>query len=106
MTKQPVQPYNLQKIEEPSHKETCSSIFADEGLTEMHKRILDQLGDAAQALTTHQLESILNCRPDELALALNSLQKNGLIIKLNTIIPSYASKYPGVRLLDDTCITD
>ena len=99
--KQPLQPHNPQKIVESTCEDLALSISSDEELTDTQKQILEHLGSIEQALTMYQLETLIHCESSELVLELDGLQKMGLILKLNTIIPSYASKYPGVRLHDE-----
>ena len=96
MTKDTVQPHNAREIAESSLRTPPPALYKDEELTVIQKQILEHLGDVELALTINQLKTALACTPVELLAELDGLQDKGLILKLNTIIPSYASRYPGV----------
>ncbi len=62
-------------------------------------RVLDCLQAADGALSLKQLQSHLSsCSPDDLRSAVDSLVEGHLLCELNTIIPSYACRYPGIQL--------
>lgn len=68
------------------------------GLSEKQKFVLDRLQATPGGMTVKQLEACLSCPAEELQAVLDDLLKLNLVSRLNTIIPSYASKYPGIRV--------
>jgi hypothetical protein len=67
-------------------------------LSVVQKQILDCLGQSAKALTLRQLEGALSCSVADLTEALDGLTESSLVSRLNTVIPSYSNRYPGVRV--------
>jgi hypothetical protein len=67
-------------------------------LSIVQKRVLDCLGSAGKALTLRQLETAIDCPAEELNDAVDGLVRSSLVSRLNTVIPSYANRYPGVRV--------
>lgn len=65
-------------------------------LTEEQKRILDCLQTAGSGLTPRQLEIRTACSAPALQDALDGLLQRDLVARLNTLIPSYAYRYPGI----------
>lgn len=71
---------------------------ADEQLTSIQKVVLDYLGAVSRAATLRELECVARCGRDELQQALDDLCARNLVGTLNTVIPSFVSRYPGVRV--------
>jgi hypothetical protein len=67
-------------------------------LSSVQKRVLDCLGSSGKALTLRQLETAVSCPAGELTAAVEDLVQRRLVLRLNTLIPSYANGYPGVRV--------
>lgn len=67
-------------------------------LDSVQKQILDRLGRDDSAVTWGQLQNAVSCGENELKEALERLVKVGLVCRLNTVIPSYAHRYPGIRV--------
>jgi hypothetical protein len=67
-------------------------------LSGVQKRVLDCLGSSGKALTLRQLETAVSCPAGELTSAVEGLVQRSLVLRLNTVIPSYANGYPGVRV--------
>lgn len=67
-------------------------------LSAVEKQIFDVLSGRGQAMTIHQLQSLVDLAVEELDAALASLVKRRLISRLNTLVPSYFANYPGVRM--------
>jgi DNA-binding MarR family transcriptional regulator len=70
-------------------------------LTEQQKLVLDALQASALGLTLRQIASSAGCAPEQLQGAVDALVERGLACRLNTIIPSYSPRYPGIRLYAD-----
>ncbi len=51
---------------------------------------------SGHCLTFGTLRSRTGLQTEELREALESLQANGLVVRLNTVVESYASRYPGL----------
>jgi Fe2+ or Zn2+ uptake regulation protein len=67
-------------------------------LTDEQKQVLDCLQDAGTGLTRRQIVARVSCPPSVVEDALESLVAANLVGRLNTLVPSYACKYPGVRV--------
>jgi hypothetical protein len=67
-------------------------------LTEEQRRILDCLQTAGSALTLRQIETKTAYSPTALEDALGGLLQQDLVARLNTLIPSYSCRYPGIRV--------
>jgi len=67
-------------------------------LTEQQKRVLDCLQSADSGLTLAQMAAMLSSSPEHLRAAVDGLIDRDLVCELNTIIPSYLPRYPGIRL--------
>lgn len=65
-------------------------------LSEDQKLVLDCLEKAGTGLTVKQLQSNVSCPPPALRTALEGLLERKLVVRLNTVIPSYGCRYPGV----------
>ncbi len=70
-------------------------------LSDEQKIVLDCLQRAETGLTEKQIVARVSCPAPAVEEALDALSERNLVAKLNTLIPSYASKYPGVRLNAD-----
>ncbi len=82
----------------PSADQTSASL---EALSEEQKQLLDRLQVNEAGMTFTELQSALRCPADELRSAIDDLLARQLISELNTIIPSYCPRFPGVRLYAD-----
>jgi len=67
-------------------------------LSEEQKRVLDCLQEVDTGLTLRQLEVRTSCGGPVLQDALDQLLAQRLVIRLNTLVPSYACRYPELRL--------
>jgi Fe2+ or Zn2+ uptake regulation protein len=70
-------------------------------LSDEQKTVLDCLQQAETGLTAKQIVARVSCSAPAVEDALAVLLARNLVAKLNTLIPSYACKYPGVRLYSD-----
>ena len=83
----------------PVRSTGAAEISAERRLSEEQKRVLDCLQAVDGALTLKQLQSHLSsCSPDDLRSAVDGLVERHLLCELNTVIPSYACRYPGIEL--------
>ncbi|MGI5939349.1 MAG: hypothetical protein ACOX8V_01450 [Thermoleophilia bacterium] len=69
-----------------------------EGLSEEQKGLIDCLQAAHRSLTLRELREVAPCAPERLRSVIDDLVARGLICELNTIIPSYVCRYPGISL--------
>jgi hypothetical protein len=67
-------------------------------LSDEQKRVLDCLEEAGTGLTLRQLEVRTSSAAPALQDALDGLLAQSLVARLNTLIPSYAYRYPGLRI--------
>lgn len=67
-------------------------------LSEEQRRILDCLQTAGSALTLRQLETRTAYSASALEGGLDGLLQRDLVARLNTLIPSYSYRYPGIRV--------
>lgn len=79
----------------------ATSGLHDLHFTEEQKRVLDCLQGARHGLTLKQIEKYSSGSPDGVQAALDLLVRSHLVCELNTVIPSYSYRYPGVRLYDE-----
>jgi len=70
-------------------------------LSDEEKMVLDCLHRAETGLTGKQIVARVSCPAPAVEEALDALLARSLVAKLNTLIPSYACKYPGVRVYAD-----
>jgi Fe2+ or Zn2+ uptake regulation protein len=70
-------------------------------LSDDQKTVLDCLQRAETGLTAKQIVARVSCPAPAVEDALDALLARNLVAKLNTLIPSYACKYPGVRIYED-----
>jgi hypothetical protein len=67
-------------------------------LSDDQRMVLDCLYKAGTGLTARQIEAKLSGSSANVQAALDGLLERDLIAKLNTVIPSFACRYPGIRL--------
>jgi len=67
-------------------------------LTDEQKKVLDCLQQAGAGLTQKQIVARVSCPEPAVEHALDGLLAGNLVARLNTLVPSYACKYPGVRV--------
>jgi hypothetical protein len=67
-------------------------------LSKEQRQILDCLQTAGSPLTLRQLETRTACPAVALENALDGLLQRDLVARLNTLIPSYSYRYPGIRV--------
>jgi hypothetical protein len=79
----------------------AKAIVEAQQLSEEEKRVLDCLQSADGGLTLSQLHSSTSCSLDDLRAAVDGLLDRYLVCELNTIVPSYACRYPGIKLYSD-----
>ena len=96
--KQPVHPHDPRGIQAPTAAPSASSPSVGFDLSSVQKEVLENLGVSGGALTLRQLEKACGCTYEELAEAVDGLIQASLVSRLNTIIPSYTNRYPGVRV--------
>ncbi len=70
-------------------------------LNDEQKMVLDCLQRAETGLTSRQIAARVSCPAPAVDEALQALLARNVVARLNTLVPSYASKYPGVRLSVD-----
>lgn len=58
--------------------------------------VLDLMSRTGHCLTFGTLRSRTGLETEELREALESLRANGLVVRLNTVVESYASRFPGL----------
>lgn len=96
--KQHAQPKDKRDPLELSAPQVGVSVRSRAALTSVQETVLECLGASHGGMTMRQLENAVGCGADELRPAVEGLMSDNLVFRLNTIIPSYASKYPGVRV--------
>ena len=74
----------------------CPTLSVD--LSDEQRRVLDCLQEAGTGLTAKQLESRLPSAPGALDGALAGLLERQLVVRLNTLIPSYACRQASSRV--------
>ena len=67
-------------------------------LTGEQKMVFDCLQEAGAGLTQRQIALRVSCPAPAVEQALAGLVTLNLVARLNTLFPSYACKYPGVRV--------
>jgi hypothetical protein len=72
-----------------------------EGLSEAERAVLDCLHTRSCALTAAQLGKRAELTDDEIDAAVASLLDKRLIARLNTVVTSYASRFPGIRVYNE-----
>ena len=96
--KQPLYPHDPRDMKTPEAEVTSPTSAMAIDLSIVQKRVLDCLGSAGKALTLRQLETAIDFPAEELDTAVDGLVRSSLVSRLNTVIPSYANRYPGVRV--------
>ena len=96
--KQPLYPHDPRDMQTPEAELASPLSATGVDLSIVQKRVLDCLGSAGKALTLRQLEAAIGCPAEELNAAVDDLVRSSLVSRLNTVIPSYANRYPGVRV--------
>jgi hypothetical protein len=82
---------------ETTGEPTPIAIGGPSAFSSIERLVLDTLGEAA-SMTTGQLRVQTGLTPAELASALDSLRTKGVVARLNTVVESYRSRFPGVSL--------
>jgi hypothetical protein len=67
-------------------------------LNDLHRQVVECLREAGKSLTVKQLEARISSPSETLQEALDLLVERRLLARLNTIIPSYSSRAPGVEV--------
>jgi hypothetical protein len=70
-------------------------------LSDAQVQVLECLQKAGTGLTVGQLRSRVSFPTPALKSALTALVEGQLVARLNTLIPSYVYRYPGVRVHDE-----
>jgi hypothetical protein len=70
-------------------------------LSEEEKRVLDCLQEAGVGLTLRQLAVRTSLAGPVVERAVDGLLAHNLVARLNTVVPSYACRYPGLRVYSD-----
>ena len=65
-------------------------------LSDEQKMVFDCLQEAGAGLTQRQIALRVSCPAPAVEQALGALVTLNLVARLNTLLPSYACKYPGV----------
>jgi hypothetical protein len=60
--------------------------------------VLQGLKTNGSAFTFHRLQATTRLSTEHLEAALSGLREKGLVTQLNTLIPSYSYRYPGVEV--------
>jgi hypothetical protein len=68
-------------------------------LSPVQQRVLTALSEDRQ-LSFSVLSSRAGASPEELRVALEALRARGLVSRLNTVVESYAARFPGLRVGD------
>lgn len=91
---------NLEKsaIDGPSPSAAIASSTPVETLTSAEARVLESLQTSGSALTRRQLEAQTGMSGEQLDTAVQGLREKRLVAKLNTVIPSYSFRYPGIEV--------
>jgi hypothetical protein len=98
VVKQSIHSSNPQETRADKDARQAGQTAAEPQLSSVQKEILDCLGRSQEALTLRQLEGAVSCSAADLCEALDGLTKSSLVSRLNTVIPSYSNRYPGVRV--------
>lgn len=86
------------QMAEPSPSVSIASSTPGETLTSAEARVLESLQTSGSALTTRQLEAQTGMSGEQLDAAVQGLREKRLVAKLNTVIPSYSFRYPGIEV--------
>ena len=96
--KQPVHSSDSQRQDQSEASPCKDTAAAQAEFSVVQKQVLQCLGNSSEALTSRQLAAAISCSNGELGRALDQLVSRGFVSRLNTIIPSYSNRYPGVRV--------
>ena len=79
---------------------TASPPAADEALTVTpeEKKVIDILLSSKTSRTVAQLVSRSGLSRDQVAIAVESLRTKGLVTQFNTLVESYAARFPGLEV--------
>lgn len=80
-----------------SHQTGYSSTSA---LSEREAQVLGALSDAGHCLSLGQLRARTGIMREDLKPILEDLRAKGLAARLNTVVESYACRFPGIRVDD------
>ena len=67
-------------------------------LTEQEKSVLDFLVECKTPKTAAQICAGVKLDREEVVSTLDSLRKKGLVTRFNTLVESYAARFPGVEV--------
>jgi hypothetical protein len=67
-------------------------------LSQQEKSVLDFLVACKDGKTAAQIGAGAHMDREEVAAALDSLRKRGLVTRFNTLVESYAARFPGVEV--------
>jgi DNA-binding IclR family transcriptional regulator len=69
--------------------------------SEEARAVLDLLSTNSSGLTLGGLRARTGLSTDSLHAVLDGLRREGLVVRLNTLVESYVCRFPGIRM-DDT----
>ena len=75
-----------------------TSVRAPVDLTPDERRVIDLLHAEPHGMTLRQLETRLSSSRDGVEPVLESLLERQLVVRLNTLVPSYVYRYRGVDI--------
>ncbi len=67
-----------------------------EGLDPVEASVLESMMSSTSGFTIRQLQTFTHLPIDEIEEAVQRLNEKRLVARLNTLIPSYSCRYPGV----------
>jgi hypothetical protein len=82
----------------PMGSSGATEMAAEQHLSGAQKSVLDCLQAVDAGLTLKQMQSRLSCSPEVLRSAVDALVERHILCELNTVIPSYTCRYPGINL--------
>lgn len=94
----PASEHDHASTEAASARRTPWELSRSTELSERQKRVLDCLQSSTSNLTLGQISSTVAEPADVVQTAIDDLIKRHLVCRLNTIIPSFAPRYPGIRV--------
>lgn len=81
---------------DPGALETHGEVKALPVLADEEAAVLALMSKSDHCLTLGTIRSRTGLETDELRAVLESLRANGLVVRLNTVVESYASRFPGL----------
>ena len=84
----------------PPHQSDITRVTAAPALSDQEMAVLECLRAAAGALTARRIQARVTCDPAVLEQALAGLVGRDLVVRLNTIIPSYSYRRGGASTHD------